>query len=102
MMETKWSKILIHASAFFMPVLIPILFFIISQDKEIKKLSLQALLFQFVMWVLIGVSAFLSWILIGLPFLIVFAAMTVIVPVIGIVKALSDAPWEYPIVKHIL
>lgn len=101
-MEEKWTKVLLHASAFFMPVLVPVLIFLITKDSNMKRLSLQALLFQFVMGVLIGISWALSFLLIGLPFVVVFGLMTVIVPIIGIVKALSDDNWEYPIVKHIV
>lgn len=101
-MEQKWTKVLLHASAFFMPVLVPILIFLVTPDKTVKRLSIQALLFQFVMWVFIGISTALSFIIVGIPFLIVFSLMTIIVPVIGIVKALSDDNWEYPIVKHIV
>lgn len=97
-MESKWGKVIIHASAFFLPVLVPILFFLLSSEEEIKRLSIQALLFQAVMWVLILISSFLSVVLIGIPFLIVFGIMTIIVPVIGIVKALVDEKWNYPIV----
>ena len=97
-MEQKWSKVIIHASAFFLPVLVPILFFLISDEQEIKSLSIQALLFQAVMWVLVTISIILSFIIIGLPFLIVFALMGIIVPIIGILKALNDEKWQYPIV----
>ena len=97
-MEDKWSKVIVHASAFFAPVLVPILFFLISSDDHVKRLSIQALLFQLVMGVLITISAFLSVFLIGLPFLLVFALMTVIVPIIGIVKAWNETYWNYPIV----
>ncbi|KYG89905.1 DUF4870 domain-containing protein [Metasolibacillus sp. FSL H7-0170] len=97
-MEDKWSKVIIHASAFFAPVLVPILFFLISTDSEVKRLSIQALLFQGVMWVLITISAFLSWILIGIPFLIIFSIMLFVVPIIGIIKAVNETTWEYPIV----
>ncbi|MED3661673.1 DUF4870 domain-containing protein [Ureibacillus sp. FSL K6-8385] len=97
-MEEKWAKVIIHASAFFAPVLVPVLFFLISNDERVKRLAVQALLFQFVMGILIGVSAFLSIILIGLPFLIIFGIMTVVVPIIGIVKALQEIEWDYPIV----
>ncbi|MFJ7668859.1 DUF4870 domain-containing protein [Lysinibacillus sp. NPDC097195] len=97
-METKWSKVIIHASAFFAPFLVPILFFIFSSDKEVKSISLQALLFQIVMGVLIVIAGILSVVLIGLPFLLLFIAMVYIVPIIGIVKALSEMPWRYPIV----
>ena len=97
-MEEKWSKVLIHASAFFAPVLVPILFFLISSDDQIKRLSIQALLFQGVMWVLTTISIIFSVFLIGLPFLIVFGLMLLVVPIIGIVKALNDSHWDYPIV----
>ena len=101
-MEDKWSKVIVHASSFFsafyISMLVPILFFILSKDEHVKRLSIQALLFQLVMGVLITISIFLSVFLIGIPFLIVFGLMTIIVPIIGIVKALNDTYWNYPIV----
>ena len=101
-MEDKWSKVIVHAStffsAFYISMLVPILFFILSKDEHVKRLSIQALLFQLVMSILITISASLSVILIGIPFLIVFVLMTVIVPIIGIVKALNDTYWNYQIV----
>ena len=101
-MEDKWSKVIVHAStffsAFYISMIVPILFFILSKDEHVKRLSIQALLFQLVMSILITISASLSVILIGIPFLIVFVLMTVIVPIIGIVKALNDTYWNYPIV----
>lgn len=97
-METKWAKVIIHSSAFYLPVLVPILFFLLSDEEEVKRISIQSLLFQFVMYVLIIVSGILSIFLIGIPFLIIFAIMTVVVPIIGIIKALNDTPWNYPIV----
>jgi len=97
-METKWSKVIIHASAFFAPWLVPIIFFLISSEEEVKSISVQALLFQVVMIVLLTISGILSFLLIGIPFLIVFGIMYFIAPIIGIVKALSDESWRYPIV----
>ncbi|MGE7998226.1 DUF4870 domain-containing protein [Lysinibacillus sp. NPDC093190] len=97
-METKWSKVIIHASAFFAPWLVPIIFFLIGSDEEVKSISVQALLFQVVMIVLLTISGIFSFLIIGIPFLIVFGIMYFIAPIIGIVKALSDEPWRYPIV----
>lgn len=97
-MEPKWSKIIIHASAFFAPFLVPILFFLISSEDEVKRIAIQALLFQVVFGILIAIASVLSFILIGLPFLLVFLAIFWIAPIIGIVKALSDQNWNYPIV----
>ena len=97
-MESKWSKIIVHASAFFAPFLVPIIFFLISTDDEVKRLSIQALLFQIIFSILIAISGVLSFIIIGLPFLFIFWAILWIAPIIGIVKALNDTPWNYPIV----
>lgn len=90
--------VILHASAFFAPILVPILFLLLAQDDIIKKLSIQALLFQFVMWILIGLSTLLSFILIGLPFLLLFSIMMLVVPIVGVYKALTDQSWDYPIV----
>lgn len=97
-MENKWIKVILHASAFFAPFLVPILFILLIQDEKVKSLSIQALLFQLVMGVLSGIALVLSFILIGIPFLIIFGLMVIIIPIIGIVKAVQDEDWNYPIV----
>lgn len=97
-METKWSKVIVHASAYFLPVLVPVLFLLLSTDKDVKRLSIQALLFQGVMWILTTISIILSFVLIGLPFLIIFGIMLLVVPIIGIYNAVTDNDWNYPIV----
>lgn len=97
-MEAKWSKVIVHASAFFAPFLVPIFFFLISSEEEIKRISMQALLFQVIFGILIAIAGILSWVLIGLPFLLVFIAIFWIAPIIGIIKALNETSWNYPIV----
>lgn len=89
-MESKWSKVIIHASAFFAPFLVPIIFFLISSEDVVKRLAIQALLFQVVFGILIAIAAVFTIFLIGLPFLLVFLAIFWIAPVIGIIKALTD------------
>ncbi|MGG0657167.1 DUF4870 domain-containing protein [Rummeliibacillus pycnus] len=101
-MEDKGLRVILHASAFFAPCLVPILFFILIKDEGIKRLSIQALLFQFIMWLLITIGGILSitiiLAIIGIPMMIIFGLMVIIVPIIGIVKVLQDEAWEYPIV----
>lgn len=97
-MEKTGLKILVHASAFFAPCLVPFILYLVIDDLEVKRLSIQALLFQLVMVALIFISAILVIFLIGIPMLIVFSLMTIIVPIIGIVKAVQDEPYQYPIV----
>ncbi|MBH8596490.1 MULTISPECIES: DUF4870 domain-containing protein [unclassified Thermoactinomyces] len=92
-------KILIHASTWFAPVLVPIITWLVVKEHEIRKLSLQALVFHIAMVVLIGLSAVLSFLLIGIPFLIIFGLMALIAPIIGIIRALTDERFDYPIAK---
>lgn len=97
-MENTGLKVLVHASAFFAPFLVPFIVFLITSDQEVKKLSIQALLFQLAMGVLIFISSLLIFVIIGIPMLIIFGLMTIIVPVMGIIKALNNEKFDYPIV----
>lgn len=97
-METKGLKVLVHASAFFAPFLVPFIVFLISEDKDVKRLSIQALLFQVVMGALLFISSLLVIILIGIPMLIVLGLVGIIIPVLGIITALNDQDFNYPIV----
>ncbi|WKA58918.1 DUF4870 domain-containing protein [Planococcus shenhongbingii] len=97
-MENTGLKVLVHASAFFAPFLVPFIVFLITEDREVKKLAIQALLFQVVMSVLLFISFLLMFVVIGIPMLIIFGLMTVIVPIMGIVRALNNDKFDYPIV----
>ncbi|HSP22583.1 MAG TPA: DUF4870 domain-containing protein [Planococcus sp. (in: firmicutes)] len=97
-MENTGLKVLVHASAFFAPFLVPFIVFIITEDQEVKKLSIQALLFQLAMGILLFISSLLVVVIIGIPLLIIFGLMTIIVPVMGIIKALNNEKFDYPIV----
>ena len=97
-MENTGLKVLVHASAFFAPFLVPFIIYLVVDDAEVKRLSIQALLFQLVMGALIVLSAILIIVLIGIPMIIVFGLMTIIVPIIGIVKSLQGETYNYPIV----
>ncbi|MBT2570643.1 DUF4870 domain-containing protein [Planococcus sp. ISL-110] len=97
-MENTGLKILVHASAFFAPFLVPVIVFLISEDKEVKKLSIQALLFQLALGILIFISSLLIVFIIGIPMLIVFGLMGIIIPIMGIIKALNNEQFDYPIV----
>lgn len=99
-MDNKLLKVLVHASAFFAPVLVPIIVYFVSSERDMKNLSLQALLFQGVMWLAIAISSVLMVVLVGFVLLPIVSLIGLIVPIIGIVKALQDEHWEYPIVKR--
>lgn len=97
-MENTGLKILLHASTWFAPFLVPFILYLVVNDEEIKKLSIQAVLFQLVIGALIGISFVLIFLLIGIPMLIIFGIMAFVVPIIGIVKAITGDTFNYPIV----
>lgn len=97
-MENTGMKVLIHASAFFAPYLVPVVIFLISEEHGVKKTAIQAVLWQLVIGALFTISVILSFLLIGIPFAIGFGIMWFVVPIIGIVKSLNDEDYNYPIV----
>lgn len=100
-MENKGLKVLVHASAFFAPFLVPLCIFLVAhftEDDEVKRISIQAILFQLVMGAILFISILLIVVIIGIPMVIVFGLMWIIVPIIGIVKSLSGETYNYPIV----
>lgn len=97
-MENTGMKVLIHASAFFAPFLVPFVIFLVSEEHNVKKTAIQAVLWQLVMGALFTLSVILSFILIGIPFAIGFGIMWFVVPIIGIVKTLKEEDYNYPIV----
>ena len=97
-MENTGMKVLIHASSFFAPFLVPVVIFLISEEHTVKKTAIQAVLWQLVIGALLTISIILSFLLIGIPFAIGFGVMWFVVPIIGIVKALNNEDYNYPIV----
>lgn len=101
-MDTKWIKVLIHSSTWFAPVLVPILIYLVANDQELKKLSLQALIFHLSMVVLLAISTFLIIVLIGYLFIFVFTIISIIIPIMGIVSALQDRTFNYPVIGQFI
>ncbi|MFJ5769707.1 DUF4870 domain-containing protein [Psychrobacillus sp. NPDC093180] len=97
-MQNTGLKVLLHASTWFAPFLVPFILYLVVDDEEVKKLSIQAVLFQLVMYFLITVSVFLIIFLIGIPMLIIFGIISFVVPIIGIIKAINGDKFNYPIV----
>uniref|UniRef100_UPI003D1F6B10 DUF4870 domain-containing protein n=1 Tax=Kroppenstedtia sanguinis TaxID=1380684 RepID=UPI003D1F6B10 len=97
-MSLKIIKILVHASTWFAPVLVPLIVWLLTKEEDLKRLSLQALVFHFAIWLLVSISYLLSFILIGIPFLIIFVLIGFIGPIIGIIRALQGRRFDYPII----
>lgn len=97
LLDQKGIKILVHASTWFAPVLLPLIVYFIFKDRDLKRLSLQAILFHAIFWLLVSVSFMLSFVLIGIPFFIIFSIMGFYYPIKGIVYAVKEKHYEYPV-----
>ncbi|WP_139490617.1 DUF4870 domain-containing protein [Brevibacillus dissolubilis] len=96
-MNTSVLRVLTHASTFFAPILVPIIVLVIAGDRETKNIAVQALIFHMVMGALIAVSMFLSVFLIGIPFAILFGLISLYYPIKGIIYAVNDRHFDYPL-----
>lgn len=97
-MEQKGLKVLVHASAFYFPFLVPLVVFLLADDHQVKKTAIQAVLFQIAMGILVFISFLLIIVVVGIPMLILFGIMWFVVPIIAIIKTLSGEDYNYPIV----
>ncbi|MGZ0051384.1 DUF4870 domain-containing protein [Brevibacillus gelatini] len=101
-MDYRGVKAITHASAFFAPFLVPIIVWLLMQERDAKNMALQALLFHLFMSILISISWILSFVLIGIPFLIVFGLMAIYYPIKGIIYSLQGRPFHYPLLGSIV
>lgn len=102
MMDHTGVKAITHASAFFAPILVPLLVWLLLSDREVKNMALQALLFHVGISILLAISVFFSYILIGIPFLILFGLVGLYYPIKGIIFSLQGRPFHYPLLGGLI
>jgi hypothetical protein len=97
-MNPKPACIVIHGSMFFAPVLVPLLFYFLSDHSYIKEKAMEALLFHLLIGAALTISWFLVIVLIGLVFVAICSIIAIYYPIKGIVYALQEKSFNYPIV----
>lgn len=99
--ESSGLKILVHASTWFAPVLLPLIVYLLSKDSDVKRISVQALIFHLLIGALLTVSFFLVFLLIGIPFVVIFGFLAIYAPVKGIIYAAQGRYFQYPFLGFI-
>lgn len=107
--DEKNIALLSHLSGvllYFFPgfnILIPLVIFLIrgKEDGFVAHHSRQALFFQFIMTIAMGVFLFLSILLIGIPFLIVLVILHIVYSVLGTFAASRGEYYTYPLLDGI-
>ncbi|MEM1370210.1 MAG: DUF4870 domain-containing protein [Cyanobacteria bacterium P01_H01_bin.15] len=106
--KRKLLSALCHGAIFFsstvVSVVIPIAILVISDDPVVKANAKESLNFHFNIWVYGIIFGILAWLLIGIPLLVVLGIVSVVMPIIGIIKTLSnpDNPYRYPFLFRLI
>lgn len=103
MSKNKKIEILIHASAFFLPILLSLGFLLFTNDKRIRKIANQAFIFHLIFVSLFLVSNLLKLIFIGYLIQVVVVICFLLLPAMGIIALYNDEDdWEYPILDRFI
>lgn len=100
--EDKLLAVLCHVSALFLPILLPLVIYLLKKDSAfVRDHAKEALMFHLGM----AVAEFISWILaiilIGFLLIPFFFVVYVVCTIIAVVKSLNSEPYHYPITTHL-
>lgn len=102
--QRKLLSALAHGAVFFsstfVSIGIPIAILIISNDPVVKENAKESLNFHINLYIYAIIFALLIFVAIGIPLLIVLGIVSFIMPIIAILKVVSEpnAPYRYPFI----
>ncbi|WNZ25037.1 DUF4870 domain-containing protein [Leptolyngbya sp. NK1-12] len=105
--QRKLFSALSHGAIFFSSLLvsigIPIAILLINNDPVVKANALESLNFHINLYIYGAIFGLLVFIGIGIPLLILLGIASFVLPIIAIVKVLSnpDQPYRYPFLLRI-
>ncbi|RAM50685.1 MAG: DUF4870 domain-containing protein [Hapalosiphonaceae cyanobacterium JJU2] len=106
--QRKLLSALSHGAIFFSSLIvsigIPIAILYISNDPIVKENAKESLNFHINLYIYAVIFGLLSIILIGIPFLIGLLIISFIMPIIAIVRVLSEPniPYRYPFIFRLI
>ncbi|HEY9848583.1 MAG TPA: DUF4870 domain-containing protein [Leptolyngbyaceae cyanobacterium] len=106
--QRKLLSALSHGAIFFsstiVSVAVPIAILFISDDPVVKDNARESLNFHINIYIYGVIFLLLAFLFIGIPLLILLAVASIILPIIAIVKVLSnpERPYRYPFLFRLL
>ncbi|WP_315791375.1 DUF4870 domain-containing protein [Fischerella sp. JS2] len=106
--QRKLLSALSHGAIFFSSLIvsigIPIAILFISNDPTVKENAKESLNFHINLYIYALFFGLLSIILIGVPFLIALWIISLVMPIIAIVRVLSqpNIPYRYPLIFRLV
>lgn len=96
--QQKLICALCHLGTFIgLPIIAPLVVFLLSGDYFIKQQAKEALGFQIGMAIIFTIGGVLSLVLIGIPILIIASIVTFVLPIIATIKIADGEDYTYPI-----
>ncbi|MGI6125581.1 MAG: DUF4870 domain-containing protein [Planifilum sp.] len=96
--EEKLLAALCHASAFFFPILIPLIVYLLKRDSLfVRNHAREALVFHLFMIIAIFLCKLLFIVLIGFLLIVIAAMFYFITTIIAVIRSLSGEEYRYPI-----
>lgn len=95
--ESKSISIITHALGIFTGFLVPLIIFLVTQDKTVKEHSKKALNWQLSLLIYSAISFVLIFLLIGFILLPILALLNLIFCIIAAIKANDGELWNYPL-----
>jgi uncharacterized protein len=94
----------IFFSSLFVSIAVPIVILMVSQDPVVKANARESLNFHINTYIYAAIFWLLIFVLIGFPLLVLLGIATVVMPIIAIVKVLTNPnhPYRYPFLIRLL
>ncbi len=106
--QRKLLSALSHGAIFFsstiLSIAVPIAILFISDDPVVKDNARESLNFHINTYIYAVIFLLLAFLIIGIPLLILLGIATIVMPIIAIVKVLSnpERPYRYPFLFRLL
>ncbi|AOX02850.1 hypothetical protein BJP34_28465 [Moorena producens PAL-8-15-08-1] len=106
--QRKLLSVLCHGSIFLnflvVPIAIPIVIFLLTEDSVVKENAKEALNFHICLYIYWVICLILAVVIIGIPLLFILGLVSLIMPIIALVKVLENPnqPYRYPYIFRVL
>ena len=94
----------IFLSSLFVSVAIPIVILFTTEDSVVKQNAKESLNFHINLYIYAMIAFLLIFVLIGFPLLIILGIISLIMPIIAIVRVLDapNQPYRYPLIFRLV
>lgn len=99
--EEKLLAVISHASALCMPIVLPLIIYLLKKDSTfVRNHTKEALVFHLSMMIALFISGMLTIILVGFLLIAFFFTLYTVCTIIAIIRSINGEPYQYPVTKN--